>query len=352
MAHQSDQIARWNKILGVTVAAMVLLSFLSYNASVRRAERFERGQKFLPNLNPDEIAEINAEKGDSAVQLRREGDRFVLASANGYPAANESVNRFLRDVLDLTLDKKVGAADDGLREKLGLVKGGAETTEVALTDAAGNEMVRFLVGAGIDGAGGQYVLRTDQDSAEVYLSAERVFLSTDNDSFIDKDIVDVAQDEVVAVRGADFVIAANEEGMVGLSDPPNGKKESAKVGETRGALSALRFTKEFVANDSAVASLRFETPIDLELSDQSGYRVEVARDGEKHYLRIKAYSTVERVEVAVDATEEEAQEKADVLLRLDEIRDFNTFHGSWIYEVPAYTADKFRVRKKDLVEDA
>ena len=42
----------------MVAAALFLFSALSYRASVKRAERFERGQSFLPNLNPDEIAEI------------------------------------------------------------------------------------------------------------------------------------------------------------------------------------------------------------------------------------------------------------------------------------------------------
>ncbi len=352
MAQRSDKTAKLNKILGVAVVAMVLLSFLSYNASIRRAERFERGQKFLPNLNPDEIAEITASKGEASMHLRREGERFVLVSADGYPAANESVNRFLRDVLNLTLDKEVGRGDDALREKLGLTDEGDETTAVAFSDAAGNEMVRFLVGAGLEGGDGQYVVRTDQEDAEIYLTGERVFLSTDSDSFVDKDIVDVAEDRVVVVRGVDFVIAANEEGTMGLVDLPGGKKESAKVASTKGALAGLQFTKQLLANHPDVASLRFEPPLGLELNDESAYRVAVAKNGEKHYLRIEGYATVDRVEVPVDATEEEAKEKADLALRLDEIRAFNTFHGSWIYEVPSYTADKFRVRMKDLFEDA
>ena len=36
----------------------------------------------------------------------------------------------------------------------------------------------------------------------------------------------------------------------------------------------------------------------------------------------------------------------------DEVRDFNAFHGSWIYEVTEITAEKIRYGMGDLVEDA
>ena len=350
MAQASDRVLKTNQVLAVAVVVLALLSFFSFSASVRQAERFERGQKFLPNLNPDEIAEITATKGDTSVHLRRDGERFVLVSAHGYPAANESVNRFLRDALGLTLEKEVGRADEALRTDLGLQADQAETTEVAFSDAAGNEMVRFLVGGGTDDAAGQYVVRTDLEDAAIYLTGERAFLSTDADSFLDKEVLNVSAERVVAVRGTDFSIGANEEGAIALADLPGGTKEGAKVADTQGALAGLRFTKQLLANDPEVVGLAFAPALEFELDDQSGYAVSVAQNGEKHYLRVEAFSTVERVEVAIDATEEEAQEKADILVRLDEIRDFNTFHGSWIYEVPSYTADKFRVRKRDLFE--
>ena len=50
--------------------------------------------------------------------------------------------------------------------------------------------------------------------------------------------------------------------------------------------------------------------------------------------------------------EEEVKEKSEILARGDEIQKFNEFHGSWIYEVSESTADKFRVKARDLVEKA
>ena len=44
-----------NAKLAVLAVLLFVFSVFSYRQSVTRAERFERGQKFLAQLNPDEI---------------------------------------------------------------------------------------------------------------------------------------------------------------------------------------------------------------------------------------------------------------------------------------------------------
>ncbi len=70
------------------------------------------------------------------------------------------------------------------------------------------------------------------------------------------------------------------------------------------------------------------------------------------YLSIQGFSTVDRVEIAPDESEEELKEKADTLSRADEIRNFNAFHGSWVYEIEERFVEKLELRKADLVEGA
>ena len=105
-----------NRNLLVAVAVLFLLSALTYRQSVGRAERFQRGQLFLSNLNPDEIATIEISKGDEMVSLRRQGDRFTTVEKQDYPASNASVNKFLRDLLEIGLEREIGRSD-GLAEE-------------------------------------------------------------------------------------------------------------------------------------------------------------------------------------------------------------------------------------------
>ena len=339
-----------NRTLLIVALALFALSVFSYTDSVRRAERFERGQKFLQNLNPDSITEILITKGEDSSHLRRDGERFVVVDADGYPAKNESVNRFVRDVLDVSLEKEVGSGES-LLEELELVAGGENTTEVVFKDANQQEMVHFLVGKAMDDGGGNYVLRTDGDDSTIYLTSSRTYFNTGQDDFLDKEIVNVDQSDVAVIRGRGFAIE-DQDGSLKLADLPSGKKESSKVSQLKSLLSGLRFTKHYLADAQEVLGLVFDASVEVDLKDESGYQVAVANKGDKHYLKIQGYHKAGQLTIAVDAGDEETADVADKLKRQNEIQDFNDFHGSWIYEVTETTADRLRLGMQDLVEDA
>ncbi len=339
-----------NQILIAVCVALCALSVFSYNQSVQRAERFERGQKFLQNLNPDSIAEIVLAKGDEGAHLKRDGDSFAVVDADGYPAKNESVNRFIRDVLKLSLEQEVGSGES-LVEELELVAGGEQTIEVTFKDANEEEMIHFLVGKSMDDGGGSYVLRTDGDDDTIYLTSSRVYLSTGQDDFLDKEILDVEDSEVAAIRGRDFEIA-DDNGSLALAGMPAGKKTSSKFNQLKSVLSGLRFSKHYLADAADVQGLYFDSAIEIDLKDDSGYQVAVATKGDKHYLRIQGYHNGEQPMISPEDDEEKAAEVAALLKRQTEIQDFNAFHGSWIYEVTETTANRVNVKPADLVEDA
>ncbi len=339
-----------NQILIAVCTALCALSVFSYTDSVRRAERFERGQKFLQNLNPDSIAEIVIEKGDEGAHLRRDGEQFVVVDADGYPAKNESVNRFIRDVLKLSLEKEVGSGES-LTEELELMAGGENTINVVFKGSGEEELVRFLVGKSMDDGGGSYVKRTDGDDDTIYLTSSRVYLSTGQDDFLKKEILDVETDEVAAVRGRDFVISG-ESGSLALADMPSGKKTSSKFDQLKNVLSGLRFSKHYLANAPEVQGLYFDSAVEIELEDGSGYQVAVATKGDKHYLRIQGFENYGQLVVSPDDDEETTARIAEQLKRQTEIDGFNTFHGSWIYEVTETTANRVKVKKSDLYENA
>ncbi len=339
-----------NQILIAVCVALCALSVFSYTNSVRRAERFERGQKFLQNLNPDSIVEIVIQKGDEGAHLRRDGDRFTVADADGYPAKNESVNRFIRDVLKLSLEKEVGSGES-LAEELELTAGGENTIDVAFKGSGDEELVHFLVGKSMEDGGGSYVKRTDGDDDNIYLTSSRVYLSTGQDDFLKKEILDVETDEVASVRGRDFVISG-ESGSLSLTDMPSGKKTSSKFDQLKNVLSGLRFSKHFLANAPEVQGLYFDSAVEIELEDGSGYQVAVATKGDKHYLRIRGFENYGQLVVSPDDDEETTARIAEQLKRQTEIDAFNSFHGSWIYEVTETTANRVKVTKSDLYENA
>lgn len=389
---QKQNIQTTNQILLVAAVLLLALSAFTYRSSVSRADRFERGQKFLPTLDVDAVAEIvmreGAEGGTQEVVLRRaqDGDRFVVQSADGYRADNAEVNRLLRKFLDLKLEKEVGEATDKLATRLGVAvpaedssEGAARlpngTLEVVLRGAGDQDIVRFLVGEEFseEGASGRYLRRVGSAEAGVadtiYLTQGRVDLEVDGDSYVDQEILDVDRDDVIAIRGDGFAFsrtpkdpedAESELGDLTLEGLDEGEKESSKARSVKGVLSPLRFTSHHLANAPEVQGLSFDRSLRIELADGSGYLLELARgsgegdegDGAdpKSFLRVSGFHQTEQVYVDLDATEDEVRETSELAMRVEEINAFTDYHGSWIYEVSSTVADRVGVEASELVD--
>jgi hypothetical protein len=339
---------RANLILAVVAAVLFVASALSYRASVARAERFERGQKLLPNLNPDEVATIAVTKGEETVTLKRQEEGFVVAERDGYPAANEAVNRFLRDLLDLALEREVGKGAE-LEKELELEPPGPETLDLALKNAAGADMVRLKLGKPSDEGGGRFVERLGAEGGVVYLTSGNPYLSTDAGSFLKKEILDVPATEVVRVAGADFTLEKGDGEDFRLAGAAGRELKASEVNRLKAGLTALSFQEVFPADDPQVAGLDFAESLRFDLADQSGYLVATARLADRRFLRIRGFSTVDRVAIGMDESEEELKAKADTLTKVDAMQEFNAFHGSWVYELPSYKAEALELARKDLL---
>lgn len=346
-------MSRTNRNLLILAAALFALSVVSFRQSVDRADRFQRGQLFLPNMNPDEVAVIEIDKGEERVTLRRQGDRFRVASKQGYPASNAAVNRFLRDLLEISLEREVGRSDE-LASELAIEPPAEETLEVALRDRADKDMVRLRVGKSFADGPGNYVRRLDVEEAPIYLTSKAVFLSSDAASFLEKEILDYPGSRVLRVRGPDFTLErAADEGAekLELTDLRSGQKaKSSEIDRLQSILAGLRFDDVHVADDPQVRDLEFEEALRVDLDDGSGYDLSYASRDDRHFLRLRGFHQVQQVAISRDEPEEELKQKAELLTRADEIDAFNELHGSWVYEISDWTAEKLRLRRGDLIE--
>ena len=344
-------MSKINRNLLLVAAALFLLSALTYRQSVGRGDRFQRGQLFLANLNPDDVTTISVAEGDDSVTLRRQGDRFLVAEKQDYPASNSSVNRLLRDLLEIGLERQVGKGEN-LQAELEIEPIGAATVEVVLSGSGEQEMVRMRLGKSFADGPGNYIQRFDEEDAAIYLTASGVQISTDVGTYLDKLIVDHERSEVSSVSGTDFLLArAAESGELALADLPAGEEaKTSEIGRLESMLTDLRFDEVFVADADEVSGLRFDPVLEIGLQDGSGYVLSLAQRDDKSYVKIRGTSEVQQVAIAVDEAEEELQEKADMLSRADEIDAFNSFHGSWVYEISDFTAGKLQLTRKDLVE--
>lgn len=365
-----------NKKFAVLAAALLVLAVFSYRHGKGRAERFESGQKFLQNLNPDEIGGLRifgtpdggTTDGES-VSLTRQGNGYVVAERNGYIARNEEVNRVVRDLLEVSLEKRMGEGET-LAGELGLQ--GKDAVAVVLENLAGEEMVSFRLGDTADN-GGRYVQRTSGEDQAIYRTEEAFSVASDPTTYLRKEIVDHSSGEIVRIQGPDFVLAKEQDdsgdwqGSLEFEDgSSDGSAKASEVTKLSSLLSRFSFASVFVASDPRVAGLRFDRSFLYDLADKSSYKIDVAELGgpgdgrddngasgdgdEACYVRIGGIFNVARLEVSQEETDEELEVKADVLRRSEEVSQFDQYHGSWVYQLDTNNCEKLGMTKTKLTE--
>ncbi len=196
-----NAVSKTNRKLTILTVVLMALSLWAYRESVNRADRFQRGQVFLSNLNPDEIARVEIRQADESVTLERQGETFRVVEEQGYPASNAAVNRLVGDLLELSLEKEVGTGTE-LAAELELEPVGPSTVEVLFQDAAQKEMVRMRLGLPFEGGPGRYVQRLDRPDDPIYLTSGEVHVTVDSSAFLRQQIIDVPVSEIARiVRG-------------------------------------------------------------------------------------------------------------------------------------------------------
>ncbi len=338
-----------NQILAIATGVMALLSIFSYNNSQNRAVRFERGQKFLPNLNPDEIVEATITKDGETTHLKRADKEFVLVTSHGYPAKNEAVNRFVRDILNLSLEKEVGSGES-LEKELNVMPDGAESTRVVFKNQAGKAMVDFVVGKELEGGSGSYIKRMDGEDSKIYLTSNRAYINTGADAFIKKELLNIEQADIQRISGPDYVLE-DQDGTLKLTNVPQGKKESANVSQIKSAITNLTFDKVFVADDPEVASLNFQPRLTYDLKNQAHYTLALASKGERTFLRISAVHDLRSINPAELESDDAVKEKSEQWEAAVKVQEYSQFHGSWVYELNESSAKKFLHNRSELIED-
>lgn len=344
-----------NQKLLIAAIALMALSVFSYYRSIARADRFERGQKFLTQLNSDNINTIEIQKDGDVVTLKRGEENFSITERFNYPAKNDAVNRFIKDMLAISLEKPVGEGDS-LEQELGL-GGGEDTMTVALKDDSDKVMVTFVVGKSAESGGGNYIKRADGDDGKIYLTSRGIFLSNSVDSFIRKDLLDVPVAQVQSIKGGDYSFQRDDSDAMILQGVPAGKKENSDASQMHSALGGLRFEKVYRGDEAEVQGLNFSKSVTYALKDDSSYQLSLAQKDDKTYLTVRGDFNEAKVREAADAQEIRAadddtlKDKSEVLTRYQEIQQFNEFHQGWIYELSDFTGKKFLKTKAELIEN-
>jgi hypothetical protein len=337
------------KVLLTITILMGALSLLTYLQQGGKEDSFERGQKLLANFNVDHIHKIAVTQDGKTITLKRENDRFTMIEKSGFPAKNQAVNRLLKSVLDIALEKEIGASDE-LRQELDLTTEAAKM--VVFESEKGQKLLELFIGKTLEGGQGNYLYRT-ADQAPIYLSQQNVFLNADETSLLDNEVVNVAADTLSGIQSPEFQLQSDDSGNWTLSGMSNQKVlNSSNVDRLKRALAPLRIQDALLADDASLQGLTFNRTLTYFLKDGSRYLLSLAEKGEKTYVKISGVSDIERVSISKDESEEELKAKSEKLQRADELKKFNAFQGSWVYELSDHVASTLKLSSSDLVTDA
>jgi hypothetical protein len=243
-----------NKLLGALVLAVVLAA-MAWKVSTDKAPQTEVTRTalyvgLLDQLN--DVARIELRAAKAHTTLRREGEQWMVASLDNFPAEPAAVKRLLLGLADLQIVEtktslpenygRIGVADAG---------DGSDSLQVELHDAKDARLLAVLVGHKREGGqqSQRYVRRVGEPQS--YLVNGKVDVSADAITWLDARIVDVDTARVRRVTittgdGAAVTIVKNKarDNFFELKNVPAGKVQRSKalVSSLGSLLLDLRFT--------------------------------------------------------------------------------------------------------------
>ncbi len=280
-------------LLVLTVLAAIAIALVPERTGRESGHEVE---VLFPGL-ADRINDIDevrvARGGDEAVAtLRREGSGWTVAETGGYPADWDKLRGLLAGLAQArVLEPKT--ANPEYFERLGLRDvSDPDSAALRVQIGADDDAPAVLVGNAAQNRDGQYVRLVGGDRA--YLIDRSLDVAAETRDWLDRQIVDIGEDEVVDVEithadGAAVRLrkTSADDADFTLLDIPEGREAQSSwtVNAPAGGLSGLRLDEVRPAADVSL-----ETPVRFVVLTADGLRVE-AELGEfdsKHWIRVNA----------------------------------------------------------------
>ena len=342
-------------ILAAVAVAMVAVTIVIYGVECKPPADFEKGSLLIQGLELDKIGQITLKKEDKTVTLKRKGKGFVVPERGGYPASVKKVNELFIDCLGIRIADRVTASASNHGE-LGVKTDSKDATVVEFADADGKPVVGLVAGKSLSRGSGTYVRRIDQDT--VYASEKSLYLAAEVTSYIETEILDVKKDDVIEAHvelpDEAYTVHRNKDGKTVLAEVPEGRKQKDNdVEAVLDALSYLTFN-EVVAEQPE--GLKFDATYTAKTKKHLTYTLRLGKVDDKHYAKVAARgpssAELERAGlIGKNEPKEKLEEKDRILTAADKADEFNARHGSWLYELSSWKAEKMRKPLKDLLED-
>lgn len=253
------------------VVALALFAGAWWFAAERRPQTDVMREAFIPALFDavNSVTEITVRDANHSTRLVKQGDLWVVASSDGYPANFEKIKSMVLELASLRiLEQKTNQPEKHARIGLSRVEeADSRAVEIGLSAEDGGELATILVGD--EGKGGvaaaRYIRLRDDDQS--YLVAGTLDYAAEARDWMDNGIVDIQPERVVGVSvaprdGEQFVLSrlVGEQGALMLEEIPQGFEERSRATTESMStfLSQLRFDAVASAKKYADAQPAFE----------------------------------------------------------------------------------------------
>jgi hypothetical protein len=364
-------------LLGALVLAVVLAA-VAWKVSIDKAPQTEvtRAALYVGLLDQlNDVTRIELRTAKAHTTLRREGEQWMVASLDNFPAEAAAVKRLLLALADLQIvETKTSLPENYGRIGVADVGDGSDSLQLELHDAKDARLLAVLVGHKREGGqqSQRYVRRVGEPQS--YLVNGKIDVSADTITWLDARIVDIDTARVRRVSiapsdGAAVTIVKNKDldNFFELKDVPAGKvpRSKALVSSLGSLLLDLRFTHVAAATRFTDAKPLRQTTVQtfdgmvvrIDEFETDGKRyarfdfaydaslVDAAAAGETAAVKADEPPLVPGAEPKQPAASEAPKESVE-----QEVARLKARSAAWVYELPDFKQRLLTKRLDDLVQ--
>ena len=347
-------------ILAVVAVLLVLWAVVQSRVANRRTIQTDEIAYLIQGLDPAAIGAIILGTGEDAVSLKRQGNGFVVASKDNYPAKTSEVNSLISKCLEIKATQIITENPEN-HEDLEVTEQKARTVVkfFKTTDPNAPVLAGVVVGKTEELGQGTYVRMLSSDSAvsnRVRAATDVPWIAEGATSYIEQELVSAKSEEIesVTVGSPNGEFTLKKEGDSDdpvLLDTPAGKK--LKTSDARSVLTALTSLR-FDDVKKKQADMTFERHYICTLKNSTEYTLRIARQDDKTYIACTAKftdTTPVEMKPGVVESDEALKAKEAKLLAHEAANTFAAKHQGWVYEIPDYKANNLTKELADLLED-
>ncbi len=335
-------------------------------------------ERLIPDLQINSIREIHVKTGTEGVNVKMDGDKWVVAERDGYPASFDKVRRALLDLSEQKISNKRVIGESAWPEiKVDVPKEGAEDTGklIELIAEGGAVAHSLVLGDSINISGGrssespfgggssERFIRIPEDGNTIWGVNNAFYeFETSPDMWLDKDFIKVKDIKSVEVKHPN----AKESWKAERKDKDGefvlaGTKAGESLDTSKVALESLLTSPTFndvAGKDKAATLLKDGVEAIITTFEDFTYTLKVAKqekDGSaKYHMSVAVSAKLPGKRDAPKDESEEDKKKADEAFAnqkktLQEKLDNEKAMAGWVYEVSEYTVNNLLKKRSEIV---